>query len=396
MKKLLKKLLRENLVLKNDAQNHQIVVVSDEKDERLASKETFKNKDILKAAGFSWKSDIKAWVTKSSDFQIAKKTIDGINKSESFISKVEDLEEYMRNSNGFDGKNNLMSKLTQYIDDLSNVVDEATMSSEIRRYLTFFANFKGHSFSNTILIYIQRPTASRVAGFKQWQEKFNRRVVKGAKGIMIFAPIFSKKDAEQEKEEGLDQEVSRRSPVNFRPVYVYDIADTEPIDERGEIPETPEWFLQSEPTERTIELNTYLKEAINDMGIKITTDAPRDGEKGSASGNHINMTSTVEGAGEFSTLVHEFAHELMHFRTSSIYYQGDEVKTDKNIKELQAESVAYVVMKHYDLPVRHQPTYIALWKGNKEKIQNNLRVISDVAKFIIDSIESVAKQKSIE
>jgi hypothetical protein len=62
--------------------------------------------------------------------------------------------------------------------------------------------------------------------------------------------------------------------------------------------------------------------------------------------------------------------------------------------ELQAESVAYVVMKHYELPVQHQPTYIALWKGNKEKILQNMSTISDVAKFIIDEIDKIAKLNS--
>ena len=86
----------------------------------------------------------------------------------------------------------------------------------------------------------------------------------------------------------------------------------------------------------------------------------------------------------------------MHWKKSSIYYQGDEVKYDSAIKELQAESVAYIVMKHYGLPVTHQTTYLALWKANKEKILANIKVISDVAKFIIDEIDKVAGQNSSE
>jgi hypothetical protein len=104
------------------------------------------------------------------------------------------------------------------------------------------------------------------------------------------------------------------------------------------------------------------------------------------------MSSAVKGAGQVSTLVHELAHELMHWRKTSLYYQGDEEKLTRQLAELQAESVSYVVMKHYDIPVQHHPTYIALWKGNKEKILQNLKVISDVAKFIIESIDTVAAQ----
>ena len=106
------------------------------------------------------------------------------------------------------------------------------------------------------------------------------------------------------------------------------------------------------------------------------------------------MTSSIPGAGELSTLIHEFAHELLHWKKTSLFYQGDEVKFDSAMKELQAESVAYIVMKHYGLTVQHQPTYLALWKANKEKILANIRVISEVAKFIIDEIERVADSKA--
>ena len=130
------------------------------------------------------------------------------------------------------------------------------------------------------------------------------------------------------------------------------------------------------------------------MGVKLTKGDAKAGEKGYSAGNHINMSSEVEGAGEVSTLIHELAHELMHWKKSSIFYQGDEVKYDGPIKELQAESVAYIVMKHYGLPAQHQTTYLALWKANKDKILANMKVISDVAKFIIDEIDKVAGQSA--
>jgi antirestriction protein ArdC len=269
------------------------------------------------------------------------------------------------------------------------------MSAEIKRYLTFFAGFRGHSFYNTLLIWIQKPDAKKVAGFRQWEKKF-RRVKKGAKGIMIFAPVMSKtaKDDTQVNDAQLDNEVKKGMPVRFMPVYVFDISDTEAIDERGDVPEAPKWFQDSEPTERTKELYKYLSEILDVMGVKLTKGDAKAGEKGYSAGNHINMSSEVEGAGEVSTLVHELAHELMHWKKSSIYYQGDEVKYDSAIKELQAESVAYIVMKHYGLPVTHQTTYLALWKANKEKILANIKVISDVAKFIIDEIDKVANSNS--
>ena len=390
MKDLIKKMLDEALILKADKQNDKLVVFSNNTDAKLASQETFRNKEALKTSGFKWDNDIKAWVSPIDNFEEAKKALESINKSSEFVGKLEDLEEFIKNSEDFQGKGNLMDKINMYVQDLANATDEKAMSAEIKRYLTFFASFRGHSFYNTLLIWIQKSNATKVAGFRQWEAK-HRRVVKGAKGIMIFAPIFIKgKKEEPGSDKELDKEVSKGAPVRFRPVYVFDISDTEPIDERGSVPETPKWFEESEPTERTKELYSYLSEILDNMGVNLTKGDAKGGEKGYSAGNHINMSSDVEGAGELSTLVHELAHELMHWKKSSIFYQGDEIKYDKSIKELQAESVAYIVMKHYGLPVQHQPTYLALWKGNKEKILANMKVISDVAKFIIDEIDKVA------
>lgn len=390
MKDLIKKLLDEALILKADKANNRLVVQSNETDVKKASQETFRNKETLKANGFEWKNDIKAWVTPIEKFDDAKKILSDINKSGEFIDKLETLEEFVANAENFQGKGNLMDKINMYIQDLANATDEKAMSAEIRRYLTFFAGFRGHSFYNTLLIWIQKPNATKVAGFRQWEKKF-RKVKKGAKGIMIFAPVMSKKrDDETSDDSELDKDVKTGNPIRFMPVYVFDISDTEAIDERGNVPETPKWFSESEPTERTKELYKYLSEILDNMGVKLTKGDAKGGEKGYSAGNHINMSSDVEGAGEVSTLIHELAHELMHWKKSSIFYQGDEIKYDSAIKELQAESVAYIVMKHYELPVQHQTTYLALWKANKEKILANIKVISDVAKFIIDEIDKQA------
>ena len=404
MKSLIKKLLDEALILKVDKANNKLVVQSNETDAKKASQETFRNKETLKANGFEWGPNLKpnpypakAWVADINKFDEAKKILDDINKSGEFIDKLENLEEFVANAEEFQGKGNLMDKITMYVQDLANATDEKALSAEIRRYLTFFAGFRGHSFYNTLLIWIQKPNATKVAGFRQWEKKF-RRVKKGAKGIMIFAPVMTKtkKDDVQIDDAALDNEVKKGYPVRFVPVYVFDISDTEPIDERGEVPEAPKWFEESEPTERTKELYKYLTEILDNMGVKLTRGDAKGGEKGYSAGNHINMSSEVEGAGEVSTLIHELAHELMHWKKSSIYYQGDEVKYNAAIKELQAESVAYTVMKHYGLPVQHQSTYLALWKANKEKILANIKVISDVSKFIIDEIDKQASLDSNE
>jgi len=392
IRRLIMAQLSEALILKHDKESGTLVVFSNETDPKKASQETFRNKEKLKTDGFKWNSDLRAWTIPADKFELAKTTLSTINRSSEFIDRLETLEDLVRSAEPFQGKESLMDRINLYVNDLANATDERAMSAEIRRYLTFFSGFRGHSFFNTMLIWLQRPDATKVAGFRQWEKKF-RRVKKGAKGIMIFVPIFPKatqNDTGEGDDKDLDKEAKKGRAVNFKPGYVFDISDTEAIDERGSVPEAPKWFEQTEPTQRTIELHQYLNEVIDNLGINLSHDGQLGGEQGYSTGNHINMTSSVKGAGELSTLVHELAHELMHWKKSSLFYQGDEVKFSKAMKELQAESVAYIVMKHYELPVQHQPTYLALWKANKESILGNIRVISEVSKFIIDEIEKVA------
>ena len=396
MKDLIKQMLAEALILKVDKTDNRLLVFSNETDPKKASNETYRNKEKLKANGFKWDKFISSWYTSVDNFEETKKLLNDINKSSDFIGRLEDLEEFIDDSENYDGKTSLYYKIKIYINDLANVTDEKTMDAEIRSSLTFFSGFRGYSFNNTILIYIQKPNATKVAGKKAWFKKY-RKLKPDAKAIWIFGPKFSDKKAEETGEindSGLDTKVKAGEPSGFIPVRVYDISDTEPVNEMGEVPAAPDWFTESEPTERTKELYKYIQEAAENMGIKITKSGASGDEKGYSAGNHINMSSSVEGAGEVSTLIHEFAHELMHWKQSSIFYQGDEIRNDKGLRELQAESVAYVVMKHYELPIQHQPTYIALWKGNKEKILKNMGSISDVAKFIITEIDKMAAQDS--
>lgn len=378
--------ITEALKLQRDTKNNKLVVISD-LEGKAAGQETFKNKALLKQNGFEWNGT--NWVISINQLETAKKTLSLANKVEYIIDSLEELEAAVNSSatdkTATDSKSLLKAKLEQYINDLANATDEVALSAEIRRYLTFFAKFHNYSYHNRILIYIQRPDATRVASYKTWQSKF-RQVNKGSKGIMVLAPIISKsKKPEGEEEEDIDLSSDVKG---FRAVSVFDISDTSPMDERGEIPETPKWFDENTPSETADILFGAVTEVAKDMGINITRDASMRGEKGYSAGDHINISSDVEGVGGLSTMIHELAHELMHRKNLSIYYvDNGEGKTATELKELQAESVSYVVLKHYDIPVSHHATYLALWKANKERIQNNIENISKVSQFIINKID---------
>lgn len=385
--------LRENYVfealgLKRNPDKNTLNIHSDLQG-RDASKETFTNKTILKKGGFNW--DGNNWVISSDKLDVANATLQLINKAHKVINVLEDIENEVEASEEDEktqgAKNLLKAKLDQYISDLANATDEVTLSAEIRRYLTFFSKFHSYSFHNRILIFIQRPEATKVASYNTWKTKF-RQVNKGAKGITILAPASSPKTSDLDDETTEIMGVSNRPTVtHFRAVNVFDISDTTAIDERGDVLDTPKWWSDNTPSETADMLFNGIQEVGSDLGIKFTSDDARGGEKGFSAGDHINISSDVSGAGRLSTAIHEIAHELMHWKKSSIYYQGDEVKSDSAMKELQAESVSYVVLKHYGIPSTHHATYLALWKANSEKIHKNLEYISKVSQFIIDKLD---------
>jgi hypothetical protein len=245
-----------------------------------------------------------------------------------------------------------------------------------------------------MLIYIQNPNVRKVASKTAWYKK-HRKIKNWKNAITILAPNISKGDKVDSDIDPIlapmmgDKPKYDKHVSGFRAVKVFDISDTEPINEKGEVPETPKWHTENEPSETADILFNAVKELATDMGIKVTADISKRGEKGYSAGDHINISSDVEGVGRLSTMIHEMAHELMHRKESSIYFI-DNSKGGGNpraLKELQAESVSYVVLKHYNIPVKHHSTYLALWKANKEKIQKNLEIISKVSQFIITKID---------
>lgn len=380
--------ITEALNLKYNKEKNELVVISDLTDIKGASKETYASKNALKKNGFKW--DGTNWVISADNLDVAKRTLTEVNKIEYFVDKLTDLEEILSSAGG--GKSLISAQLDQYIMDIANATDDAAASAEIKRFLTFFANFRQYSFYNSILIYIQKPDAKKVAGYHKWAE-VNRQVNKGAKAITILAPIFSKDKIPGDViTNPLTGEVKdTRAPINFRPVKVFDISDTTATSEAGEIPATPEWWGNNEPSEVADMLYHNLTVVADNLGIKHTTTDAKGGEKGYSAGDHINLTSDVQGAGRASTMAHELAHEMMHWKNKSMYYIGDEEIRDRALVEMQAESVSYVVLKHYGIPVKHHAKYLALWKANKDKILKYMRLIADVADFIIKEVDKVAK-----
>lgn len=400
-----KRRIKEDIFLKKDKENDRIIVFSDMPDKKSKYKETISLKDEFKRLGLKWDGAIGHWTGPYTVLTDLNKLIKSHNKIKDIIDKLENLEDFIADSDTSQSQKSLLLKnLNQYIEDLANATDQRAMDAEIKRYLTFWSNFYHYSPYNTLLIRLQKPNATQVASFTDWKKK--GRLPKKGTAIYILAPIITKdKDKVSTKDqEKVDKAIDKGGRlVGFKTVPVFDISDTFKMKGAKDVPEVPKWYADNDKSEVAEQLSNRLKEFASDLKINLTQSDSKSGEKGYSAGGHINMSSGVEGAAYASTLVHELAHELMHWKKSSTLYVGsrrEPMDSDKYLTsaamELQAESVSYTVMKHFGLPCKHHPTYLVLWKANSDLILKNLNDITRCARFIIEGVEALSSDETEE
>jgi len=253
---------------------------------------------------------------------------------------------------------------------------ESGHSKVLTSYLNAMARFHNYSFGNILLIATQKLDASHVAGMYAWN-RLGRTVKRGEKGIMILAPVLGKKPCiEAHSENALaDAKTTRPSRpewqlIGFRPVYVWDISQTE----GKELPQL------DEPTgDVTIQL-PKLMEFVRKQGIKLeysTTIAPA---KGVSYGGTIQLLRGMAPAEEFATLVHELAHEMVH---------KSERRTliSKTVRETEAEAIAFVVCQAVGLETGTSSSdYIQLYHGNAKLLEESLQIVQRTATVILGAI----------
>ena len=273
----------------------------------------------------------------------------------------------------------LRSKIDASIQSLADAIDEVRASQQFIEYLDFQAMFHDYSWHNCMLIASQCPQASHVCGFKTW-EKLDRHVCKGQKGIMIFAPRTFKKEIEKS-----NGDTEERTGITFRPVHVFDVSQTDGKD----LPTFDAMDVESIADDLLSDLVRVTKQ----RGITISFNAIECDAFGVSRNGKIEIDSQYSSGQQAKTLAHELAHESIHWKKKD---QADRGPLTRSICELEAESVAYVVCKHFGLDTEVRSSrYIAIWKGDAKALKSSLDLIAKTARGIIDDIESATQRKQV-
>jgi antirestriction factor ArdC-like protein len=263
--------------------------------------------------------------------------------------------------------NELRKTVKGYIAHLADETDAAQASEAMQDWIELLSKFHRYSVNNTWLIYCFRPDATLVKGYKSWQ-KLGRQVRRGEQGIPILAPCpYERRDPDTD-------EVVRRG-MYFRVVYVFDVSQTD-----GEpLPEEPSWVTDGEGGEA---LTEALMAVAQGKEIKVNLEAEGLGEvRGSSSNGSVKVRAGLSSLGAAKTLAHELAHEMLHW--------GPERSRDRHIVEMEAEAVAYTVLRHFGLEGTGSPNYIALWQATREDLEGACERIAGTASELITAIEEV-------
>ncbi|GAB6099270.1 hypothetical protein JCM16358_11490 [Halanaerocella petrolearia] len=272
-----------------------------------------------------------------------------------------------------------MKKTKKLLQKLDERIENIKSSEDFKKMLEFFSRFHQYSFRNQALIEMQKPDATYVAGYKQWQEKFDRHVKKGEEGIAILAPqtytTTETEVIEVEKQDGTVKEKEVEKEVTktyFKTVYVFDISQTEgePIpeldisieDSFGELLEPLKEFTASKDIE--LEFKSFDKESF----------------KGYSKMGKIVINDELNKTEQASTLVHELGHELLHDNVEKRF------ELTKEIKEMEAEAISFVILNHYGVETKSDK-YLALYKESYD-LQDSLKRIHEVSTEILDYLNS--------
>ncbi|MGL5513928.1 MAG: antirestriction protein ArdA [Sporomusa sp.] len=286
-------------------------------------------------------------------------------------------------------------KLKEITDKLEQGIASIFESEQYKDYLKTLSKFHDYSLNNTILIAMQKPDASYVAGFNTWKKEFERNVRKGEKGIKIIAPSPYKVKVQQEKTDAITgkpvigadgkpvtEEIERKIPA-YKVVSVFDVSQTE----GKELPTIGVDVLTGDVEQYKDFFATL--EKVSPVPIAF------ENIDGSANGYYHQVDKRIaidEGMSELQTLkttIHEIAHARLH-DVDMNNEQDEQPRADRRTREVEAESIAYTVCQHYGLDTSdYSFGYVAGWSSGKElaELKASLETIRNTAAELITEID---------
>ena len=287
-------------------------------------------------------------------------------------------------------------KVQELTERLEQGVKEVFESGAYENYLKVMSKFHRYSFRNTILIWMQKPDATHVAGYDAWKKDFNRQVKKGEKGIRIFAPTEYKVKVEKQK---IDQETNlpmvdeEGKPVmetvkekrnGFMATTVFDVSQTE-----GE--PLPELVKSLNSKVENYEAFVTAIERVSPVPIVFEQIGVSDGyyslhEKKIHIDDDLGPTQTI------LTMIHEIAHAKLHNLEARQKEAAEGIEKDRRTIEVEAESIAYVVCQRYGIQTGDNSFgYIASWSKDKElpQLKSSLNTISKTAYEMIKGMDRI-------
>ena len=303
-------------------------------------------------------------------------------------------------------------RLKEITDGIEQGIKELFQSDRYRQYLSVMSRFHRYSVNNTMLIYMQRPDASLVAGFQKWKNQFGRHVKKGERGITIIAPTPFKKKIEEVKLDPdtkaplldpdgkqITEEREIKIPM-FKPVKVFDVSQTD----GKPLPQLAATLTGS------VEQYEIFVEAMRrsaPVPISFQNISPDMDGYFSPSDQAITIREGMSEVQTISALVHEIAHSKLHNyekQQTEAAADGEEpVKKDRHTEEVEAESVSYAVCQYFGIETGENSFgYIATWSQGKElkELRASLETINKTASELITDVDrnfaEICKERGID
>ena len=263
----------------------------------------------------------------------------------------------------------------EILDRLAEGIGELTTSDAWRRWLDVQRRFYRYSFSNTLLISLQCPDATRVAGFHAWRS-MGRAVRRGERGIAILAPCVYRRAKDDAADGGPEDDRVLRG---FKVAYVFDVAQTDGED----LPEVARRLDGSDGYGAFDRLRAVA--ALLGYTVELDDLGTTNGDCNFAL-RRIRVHACVAGDQAVKTLIHELAHAILH---------DDGAPRERALAELEAESVAYVVCSEFGIDSgSYSFGYLAGWGGGGEQAVAAIRGcgerIAGAAKRILGAVDETA------